>query len=94
MCRRSCFHGYFNTHASQSIGTWFTVMVSPITNQRRWGVKYNAAIYNFGEMVLADAKHITNPKLAIRNKEQKLEGMWLGKTTNNGEHIIALKNNG
>eukprot|EP00971_Amphidinium_carterae_P278718 5533075-Amphidinium_carterae.2 len=65
-----------------------------LTNyQRRWGVKYNAAICNFGEMVLADVKHVTNQKLAIRNQEQKVEGMWLGKTTN-GEHIIALKNNG
>eukprot|EP00971_Amphidinium_carterae_P042382 832920-Amphidinium_carterae.2 len=66
-----------------------------LTNyQRRWGVKYNAAICNFVEMVLADVKHITNQKLAIRNQEQKVEGMWLGKTTNNGEHIIALKNTG
>eukprot|EP00971_Amphidinium_carterae_P352186 6492468-Amphidinium_carterae.3 len=66
-----------------------------LTNyQRRWGVKYNATICNFGEVVLADVKHITNQKLVIRNQEQKLEGMWLGKTTSNGEHIIALKNNG
>eukprot|EP00971_Amphidinium_carterae_P144437 2862311-Amphidinium_carterae.7 len=48
----------------------------------------------FWRMVLADIKHITNQKLAIRNQEQKVEGMWIGKTTNNGEHIIALKSNG
>eukprot|EP00971_Amphidinium_carterae_P029583 582125-Amphidinium_carterae.2 len=61
-----------------------------LTNyQRRWGVKYNAAICNFGEMVLADVKHIANQKLAIRNEEQKVEGTWLGKTTNNGEHACT-----
>eukprot|EP00971_Amphidinium_carterae_P341446 6480239-Amphidinium_carterae.5 len=76
-----------------------------LTNTREDGVssstvdKYNAAICNFAEMVLPYVKHITNQKLAIRNQEQKVKGMWLGKTTNNGEHIIAtsdiaLKNNG
>eukprot|EP00971_Amphidinium_carterae_P056556 1117797-Amphidinium_carterae.3 len=65
-----------------------------LTNyQRRWGVKYNSAICNFSELVFADVKHITNQILAIRNQEQKVEGIWLGETMNNGEHIIALKNN-
>eukprot|EP00971_Amphidinium_carterae_P025468 502609-Amphidinium_carterae.1 len=42
-----------------------------------------AAIFNFGEMVLADVKNVTNRKLAIRSQEQKVEGRWIGKTTNN-----------
>eukprot|EP00971_Amphidinium_carterae_P306319 6087467-Amphidinium_carterae.1 len=45
-------------------------------------------------MVLADVKHVAVQKLAIRNQEQKVEGVWLGKTTHSGEHNIALKNNG
>eukprot|EP00971_Amphidinium_carterae_P000837 16416-Amphidinium_carterae.5 len=90
MFQRSSSLGDSNTHASQAIGTWCTVMVSPI----RVSIKYNAVICNFGEMVLADVKHVTHQKLAICNLEQKVEGMWIGKTTNNGEHIIALKNNG
>eukprot|EP00971_Amphidinium_carterae_P192483 3819629-Amphidinium_carterae.4 len=44
-------------------------------------------------MVLADVKHVTNQKLAIRSQTQKVEGMWIGKTTNSGEHTIALKSN-
>eukprot|EP00971_Amphidinium_carterae_P105408 2087318-Amphidinium_carterae.1 len=44
-------------------------------------------------MVLADVKHVAVQKLAIRNQEQKVEGMWLGKTTHSGEHIVVLKNN-
>eukprot|EP00971_Amphidinium_carterae_P050866 1001858-Amphidinium_carterae.2 len=39
-------------------------------------------------MVVADVKYIT-----IRNLDQKIEGMWLGKSTSKGEHIIAVKNN-
>eukprot|EP00971_Amphidinium_carterae_P098037 1939525-Amphidinium_carterae.1 len=27
------------------------------------------------------------------NNEQKIEGIWLGKTTNSGEHILATKDN-
>eukprot|EP00971_Amphidinium_carterae_P224536 4454294-Amphidinium_carterae.1 len=50
-------------------------------------------ICNFGEMVLADVKHVAVQKLAIRNQGQTVEGIWLGKTTHSGEHIIALKNN-
>eukprot|EP00971_Amphidinium_carterae_P193553 3840743-Amphidinium_carterae.1 len=45
-------------------------------------------------MVLADVKHVAVQKFAIRNQEQKVEGIWLGRTTHSGEHIIALKNNG
>eukprot|EP00971_Amphidinium_carterae_P174670 3462341-Amphidinium_carterae.1 len=46
---------------------------------------------NFAEVVLADIKPITVNKLDIRNKKKKkkTEGIWLGKTTNSGEHIIA-----
>eukprot|EP00971_Amphidinium_carterae_P192928 3828485-Amphidinium_carterae.1 len=81
-------------HACFSINRYL-VHSDGLTNyQRRWGVKYNAAICNFGEMVLADVKHIAVKKFAIRNQEQKVEGIWLGKTTHSGEHIIALKNNG
>eukprot|EP00971_Amphidinium_carterae_P170817 3385306-Amphidinium_carterae.2 len=36
-------------------------------------------INSFGEVVSADIKPITVNKLDIRNKEQKTEGMWLGK---------------
>eukprot|EP00971_Amphidinium_carterae_P303635 6033216-Amphidinium_carterae.2 len=59
--------------------------------QRRWGVKYDAAVCNFGKMVLGDVKHITYKKLAIRNQKQKIEGMWIGKSTSNGEHIISQR---
>eukprot|EP00971_Amphidinium_carterae_P309305 6146615-Amphidinium_carterae.3 len=46
-----------------------------LTNyRRRGGVKYNAAICNFGEMVLADVKHIAVKKLAIRNQDSRAEG--------------------
>eukprot|EP00971_Amphidinium_carterae_P270870 5375259-Amphidinium_carterae.1 len=38
---------------------------------------------------LGNIKPITVDKLDIRNKEKKTEGIWLGKTTNSGEHIIA-----
>eukprot|EP00971_Amphidinium_carterae_P143212 2837326-Amphidinium_carterae.3 len=51
--------------------------------QRRW------SNLQLGEVVVADIKPITVNKLDIRNKEQKTEGIWLGKTTNSGEHIIA-----
>eukprot|EP00971_Amphidinium_carterae_P240687 4778125-Amphidinium_carterae.1 len=50
--------------------------------QRRWGMQYNSAICNFGEIILADIKHITINKLAIKNNEQKVERIWLGRTTN------------
>eukprot|EP00971_Amphidinium_carterae_P312912 6218539-Amphidinium_carterae.2 len=58
-------------------------------HQRPWGVQCSSASCIFGEVVLADIKPITVNKLDIRNKEQKTEGIWLGKTTNSGEHIIA-----
>eukprot|EP00971_Amphidinium_carterae_P350728 6491711-Amphidinium_carterae.2 len=61
--------------------------------QRCWGVQYDSATCNFGEVVLADIKPITVNKLDITNNEQKTEGMWLGKTTNSGEHIIATNDN-
>eukprot|EP00971_Amphidinium_carterae_P291864 5793588-Amphidinium_carterae.1 len=61
--------------------------------RRRWGLQCNSAICNFGEIVLADIKPITVNKLAIRNHEQKIEAIWLGKTTNSGGHIVATKDN-
>eukprot|EP00971_Amphidinium_carterae_P290089 5759742-Amphidinium_carterae.1 len=57
------------------------------------GIKYNGAICSFGEIVLADITHITVNKLALRNNEQRVEGIWLGKTTNSGEHVIATNDN-
>eukprot|EP00971_Amphidinium_carterae_P245523 4875634-Amphidinium_carterae.1 len=57
------------------------------------GVKYNDAICQFGEVALADIKPITGNKLDNRNNERKFEGIWLGKTTNSGDHIIATKDN-
>eukprot|EP00971_Amphidinium_carterae_P311461 6190398-Amphidinium_carterae.2 len=61
--------------------------------QQRWGVQYNSAICSFGEVVLADIEPITINKPVIRNKKQKTEGFWLGRTTNSDEHIIATKDN-
>eukprot|EP00971_Amphidinium_carterae_P349493 6491042-Amphidinium_carterae.4 len=62
--------------------------------QRRWGVQCNSAICSFGEVLLADIKPITVNKLVIRNTEQNTKGIYLGKTTNSSEHIIATKDNG
>eukprot|EP00971_Amphidinium_carterae_P350539 6491609-Amphidinium_carterae.2 len=53
----------------------------------------DSAMCSFGEIVLADIKPIAVNKLAIRNNEQKIEGTWLGKTTNSDEHIIATEEN-
>eukprot|EP00971_Amphidinium_carterae_P162079 3212954-Amphidinium_carterae.5 len=39
--------------------------------------------------MLGNIKPITVNKLDIRKKEKKTEGIWLGKTTNSDEHIIA-----
>eukprot|EP00971_Amphidinium_carterae_P274853 5453888-Amphidinium_carterae.1 len=36
---------------------------------------------------------MTGSKLVNRNNEQKIEGIWLGKTTNGGDHIVATKDN-
>eukprot|EP00971_Amphidinium_carterae_P289050 5739266-Amphidinium_carterae.1 len=45
-----------------------------------------AALVNWSWLTI---KPITVNKLDIRNKEKKTEGIWLGKTTKSGEHIIA-----
>eukprot|EP00971_Amphidinium_carterae_P141646 2806402-Amphidinium_carterae.1 len=58
--------------------------------QRRWGAQCNSASCSFGEVVLADIMPITDNKLAIRENEQKTEGIWLGMTINSGEHIIVM----
>eukprot|EP00971_Amphidinium_carterae_P003173 62343-Amphidinium_carterae.2 len=72
----------------------YVVHADGMTNyQRRWSLQCNGAICSFGEIVLADIKPITINKLAIGNNEQKIEGIWLGKTTNSGEHTIATKEN-
>eukprot|EP00971_Amphidinium_carterae_P349872 6491273-Amphidinium_carterae.2 len=55
------------------------------------GVQYNNAICNFDEIVLADVKAITVNN--IKNNEQKVETIWLGHTTNSGEHIVVTKEN-
>eukprot|EP00971_Amphidinium_carterae_P285087 5659283-Amphidinium_carterae.4 len=92
MLLKHYFLGFYNMHASQSTDTW--LHTDGMTNyQRRWGAQYNSAICSYGEVVLADIKPITVKKLDIRNNEQKTEGIWLGKTTNSGEHIIATKDN-
>eukprot|EP00971_Amphidinium_carterae_P188250 3736773-Amphidinium_carterae.2 len=57
------------------------------TYQRRWGLQYNSVICNFGEIVLADIKPITV------DNEQGTKAIWLGKTTNSGEHSVATKDN-
>eukprot|EP00971_Amphidinium_carterae_P015025 296923-Amphidinium_carterae.2 len=69
--------------------TFFPGSTAMTSFQCRWGVQCNSGICNFGEVVLADIKPMTVNKLDIRNNEQKTEGIWLGKTTNGGEHIIA-----
>eukprot|EP00971_Amphidinium_carterae_P327235 6458453-Amphidinium_carterae.1 len=58
----------------------YLVRSDGLTNCQRWGIKYNGAICNFGEGVLADIKHSTVNKLASRNNEQKVEDIWLGET--------------
>eukprot|EP00971_Amphidinium_carterae_P350569 6491626-Amphidinium_carterae.1 len=76
-------------HACFTINRYL-VHADGMTNyQRRCGVQCNSATCSFGEVVLADIKPITVNQLDIRSKEKKTEGIWLGKTTNSGEHIIA-----
>eukprot|EP00971_Amphidinium_carterae_P292776 5812538-Amphidinium_carterae.2 len=76
-------------HACFTINRYL-VHTDGMTNyQRRWEVQHNSAICSFGEVVSAKSKPITVNKLDIRNKEQNTEGIWLEKTTNIGEHIIA-----
>eukprot|EP00971_Amphidinium_carterae_P314041 6241748-Amphidinium_carterae.1 len=69
-------------HACFTINSYL-VRSDGLTNyQQPWGIKYNSAICNFGKLVLADIRHITVNKLLIRTNGQKVEGIWLGRTTN------------
>eukprot|EP00971_Amphidinium_carterae_P163567 3243480-Amphidinium_carterae.1 len=78
-------------HACFTINKYLVHTDGMTNHQRRWGVQYDSAVCRFGEVVLADIKPITN-KFDIRNKEEKIEGIWLDpweKKTNSSEHIIA-----
>eukprot|EP00971_Amphidinium_carterae_P211780 4202414-Amphidinium_carterae.3 len=79
-------------HASFTINRYLVHSDGMTYYQCRWGVQYNAAICNFGKILLADIEHITVNKLAIKNNEQKIDDIWFGKTTNSGGHIIIATN--